>query len=138
MTAKTDVIEPASAAASAPVGEKQEEKQYVGMVTILYSRDCDLYRVPSMDKPCWLSVTAYRLPATMLTADWIYLGPATTADGQGWRKAYALSWSSIVPGDRTTLPADHPLVLDYAAAPFPSRERAASSTSPAPVRKKAG
>lgn len=86
------------------------------MVTICYSRSSDLYRVPAMDKPCWLSVMAYDLPVADLPADAIYLGPAMTASGLHWRKAYSTTWRAILPGSIATVPADDPLVLDYAAA----------------------
>jgi hypothetical protein len=84
----------------------------VGMVTILYSRSGDLYRVHSMEKRCWLSVKVYPLPASQLPGDELYLGPSMTADGGSWRKAYAVTWRAIWPGDRATLPADDPLVRD--------------------------
>ena len=80
-----------------------------------YSRSRDLYRVPSIDKPCWLSVATYPMPLTQLPPDAIYFGPSMTADGLGWRKAYATAWRAILPGDQVTVPADDPLVLDYAA-----------------------
>jgi hypothetical protein len=85
------------------------------LVTVLYSQGRDLYRVPSLDKPCWLSVKVYDLPATQLPADAIYLGAATSASGNGWRKAYARIWRSIIAGDSVTLPADDPMVVDYAS-----------------------
>ena len=94
-------------------GEGQSEEGGERLVTILYSRDRDLYRVPSIDKPCWLSVKSYELPATQLAADAIYLGPAIGADGKHWRKAFSTGWQAIVAGDRATLPADDPMVLDY-------------------------
>jgi hypothetical protein len=92
-----------------------EEPIGTRLVTVLYSRQRDLYRVPSLHKPCWLSVKAYDLPATALAADAIYLGPSPGADGLRWRKAYSTSWRAIVPGDVATLPADDPMVRDYEA-----------------------
>jgi hypothetical protein len=86
------------------------------MVTVLYSKDRDLYRVPTIDKPCWLSVMLYEPPAVQLLPDRIYLGPSMAADGKHWRKAFAASWRSVIAGDRVTVPADDPMVLDYACA----------------------
>jgi hypothetical protein len=88
----------------------------VRLVTILYSKDHDLYRVPSIDKPCWLSVKAYELPVVQLAADQIYLGGAMCANGLQWRKAYSTSWRSIIAGDRVAVPADDPIVVDYQCA----------------------
>ncbi|GEM_PF-3088991 len=87
------------------------------LVTVLYSRDRDLYRLPgvALSRPCWLTVRAWRYPVTQLAADAIYLGPALSPDGMHWRMAYAVSWPSIVPGESVTLPADDPLVRDYEA-----------------------
>jgi hypothetical protein len=93
-----------------------EESAGVPMVTILYSRGHDLYRVPSIHKPCWLSVKAYELPVAQLAVDLLYLGPSLTAGGRQWRKAYSTSWRSIIAGDRVTVPADDPMVLDYQCA----------------------
>jgi hypothetical protein len=101
--------------AAMQAAEVSEESDGVRLVTILYSKDHDLYRVPAIDKPCWLSVKSYELPATQLATDAIYLGPSVTADGKRWRKAYSTSWKSIIAGDRVTVPADDPMVVDYAA-----------------------
>lgn len=89
----------------------------VKLVTVLYSIGRDLYCIPAMlaDKFCWLSVKVYPLPATTLRRDEIYLGPTVTADGLGWRKAYASRWRAILSGDRVTIPADDPMVRDYEA-----------------------
>jgi hypothetical protein len=103
----------ASAADSAPSIAADESG--TRLVSILFSKERDLYRVPTIDKPCWLSVKVYDLPATQLPADAIYLGPVTTANRMGWRKAYSTSWKSIVAGDRVTLPASDPMVTDYEA-----------------------
>jgi hypothetical protein len=92
------------------------ETQGTPLVTILYSRGRDLYRVPSIDKPCWLSVTVYEPPAVRLLPDRIYLGPSMAADGKHWRKAFSTDWRSIAGGDRVTVPADDPMVVDYAAS----------------------
>ncbi len=97
------------------MADEAETVQGTRLVAVLYSRDRDLYCVPSIDKPCWLSVRVYPPPAALLRSDAIYLGPGRTADSLGWRKAFAISWRAIVPGDRVTLRADDPLVLDYAA-----------------------
>ena len=93
-----------------------EAREGSRLVTILYSRDHDLYRVPAIDKVCWLSVKTYELPVAQLATDAIYLGGSTTADGLRWRKAFHVGWRSIVAGDRVTVPEDDPLVLDYEAA----------------------
>jgi hypothetical protein len=97
---------------SSPEREKQQGSR---LVTIFYSLGHDLYRVPSIERPCWLSVEVYPLPPPTLTPDALYLGPSTTADGKAWRKAYALAWRAVLSGDRATLPADDPMVLDYQA-----------------------
>ena len=102
---------PAADAAPSPIGEREAEG--TRLVTILFSKERDLYRVPTIDKPCWLSVKVYELPATQLPPDQLYLGAATTADGLGWRKAYSSAWRSIVAGDRVTVPASD--VRDYEA-----------------------
>ena len=99
-----------------PINPRAAQKQEgTRLVTVLYSKDGDLYRVPSLDKPCWLSVKLYDLPAAQLPADTIYLGAATSANGNGWRKAYARTWRSIIAGDSVPLPADDPMVVDYEA-----------------------
>ncbi len=85
------------------------------LVSVLYSAHRDLYQVPAMNKDWWLSVQLYSLPAPALPGDEIYLPAAITADGKGWRKAYSKSWSVIQPGIFATMPADDPMVLDYAA-----------------------
>jgi hypothetical protein len=128
----------APGAATSPEGERQSEG--VRLVTILYSAGRDLYRVPAIEKPCWLSVKVYPLPAAENYAqaalaaagfgpDETYLGASVTADGKGWRKAYAITWRAIVAGVHVTIPADDPMVLDYAAYCTPS---------PAPLRERAG
>ncbi|HJU11869.1 MAG TPA: hypothetical protein VJ728_13385 [Candidatus Binataceae bacterium] len=99
-------------------GSAQKPESGVRLMTILYSSAHDLYRVPSINKPCWLSVRVYDLPATQLPADVIYLGPAMTADGKHWRKAYAMTWRAIIAGEHATLPADDAMVIDYLAATF--------------------
>jgi hypothetical protein len=95
-------------------GEEQEE-QGARLVTVLYSLSKDLYRIPSIEKVCWLSVKVYPLPQSTLRRDDIYLGASITADGQGWRKAYAIRWRAIVQGDCVTIPVDDPMVKDYQA-----------------------
>jgi hypothetical protein len=91
------------------------EQSTLGTVTILYSKDRDLYRVPSIEKICWLSVKVHELPVSSPAHNEIYLGPSLTADAGGWRQAYAIAWRAIWPGDLVTLPADDPRVLDYMA-----------------------
>jgi len=95
-----------------PVGGAHQ-KEALRLVTILYSAGRDLYRIPVSNKSCWLSVKTYPLPAVALASDAIYLGPAVTADGTGWRKSYSTAWRAIVPGDHATLPGDDPMVMDY-------------------------
>jgi hypothetical protein len=99
----------------ATTGDEGQERAGARLVTILYSRRCDLYRVPSIEKPCWLSVETYPLPPVQIVPDSIYLGPSETADGLGWRKSYAVTWRAVVPGGHATVPADDPMVVDYAA-----------------------
>jgi len=97
--------------------QRPEEVQGEPLASVLYSQGGDLYQVPAMNKPIWLSVQPYRfLPATDLVTDQIYLGPAVTADGEAWRKAYSTGWKAIQPGAAATLPASDRLVVDYAAA----------------------
>ena len=109
--------------ALAEVAAEASETQGTPLVTILYSKDRDLYRVPAIDKPCWLSVKTYELPAVQLQPDRIYLGPSIAADGKAWRKAFALTWRSIIAGASVAVPADDPMVLDYAAFSGPSPAR---------------
>jgi hypothetical protein len=106
-------IESALTSPSVVAAEKPPEG--VKLVTILYSRSRDLYRVLAMERPCWLSVSVYELPAPELPADGIYLGAAKTADGLGWRKAYARTWQAIIAGEQATVPADDRIVSDYKA-----------------------
>ena len=92
-----------------------EEQSGTRLVTIVYSIGRDLYRAPSIGNHCWLSVTVYELPAPQDITTTLYLGPSLTADKKAWRKAYLGTWAAIIPGDQVTLPADDPMVLDYAA-----------------------
>jgi hypothetical protein len=113
---RTNIEEQAPPPSPSPVSNNGGgEESGTRLVTILYSKSHDLYRVPSIEKPCWLSVMVYPLPAAQLPADSIYLGPSVTADGNYWRKSYAIAWRAIWPGDHATVPADDPMVLDYAA-----------------------
>ena len=66
----------------------------VSLVSVLYSKSGDLYRVPAMANPMWLSVQVYPLPAAELPTDNIYLGPSYTADQKAWRKAYSATWAA--------------------------------------------
>jgi hypothetical protein len=99
-----------------------QEPEGVRLVTVLYSRQRDLYLVPSIYKPVWLSVQVYALPASTLRGDVAYLGAAPTHDGLRWRKAYSTMWRSVLTGERVTVPADDPMVLDYAAYEPPTGE----------------
>jgi hypothetical protein len=99
----------------------EESQQGAKLVTVLYSQGRDLYRIPSIERVCWLSVKVYPLPATMLARDEVYLGPSVTGDGLGWRKSYAIDWRAILGGDCVTLPADDPMVRDYEAFQGPGR-----------------
>src|SRR2546430_7307139 len=40
---------------------QQPEVEGARLVTILYSHNREVYRVPAIDKPCWLSVKVYDL-----------------------------------------------------------------------------
>jgi hypothetical protein len=87
------------------------------VVTILYSRGRDLYRVAPYDvsKQMWLSVAKFPLPLPAASSVRTpYLGAIQCAGG--WRKAYSVEWSVIQPGLSAALPATDELVIDYAAA----------------------
>jgi hypothetical protein len=89
----------------------------VKLLTIVYSRGRDLYRVAPYDaaKQMWLSVAKFPLPVPAASGPRLpYLG-AILCPG-GWRKAYSVDWSVIQPGLAATLPATDELVVDYAAA----------------------
>lgn len=87
-----------------------------GTVTILYSDKRDLYRIPAMDKPFWLSVATHSLPApTDPSTNPYFMGAAPSPDGITWREAYSTLWLSVVPGNQVAIPASHPLAQDYAA-----------------------
>ncbi len=98
-----------SPAAPSAVVSPDEEGQGTSLVSVLYSKGGDLYQVPSMGKAAWLSVQVYPLPAQMPA------NQMATADGKAWRKAYSTAWRAIEPGRFATLPADDPMVADYAA-----------------------
>lgn len=90
------------------------------MASVLYNRERTVYRMPTVNKPFWLSVMEYSyLPQPTTPSNQTYLGPVLTADGSGWRKAYVLTMHSIVPGDAVTLPANDRLVVDYLSAEPP-------------------
>lgn len=91
---------------------EQEEPQGAPLVTVLYSMARDVYRVPSMGKPVWLSV--HRFSDAETPHDDVFYAISVGADEGTWRKAYKDS-PVIVPGDHVTLPADDVLVKDYAA-----------------------
>lgn len=102
--------------------EKSAEGTLAGpaMASVLYDKDRTVYRMPTANKRFWLSVMEYSyLPQPTIPSNLTYLGPVLTADGSGWRKAYALTMHSIVPGDYATLPANDRLVLDYLSAELP-------------------
>jgi len=97
-----------------PMAEAVDEQTgAVRSVTVLYSSPGrNLYKLPSIGVDLWLSVQVYEL-ADFGRSGGRGVGAARTADEKGWRRAYRY-WSIIQPGDITTLPADDPLVLDYA------------------------
>ncbi len=89
----------------------------IKLVTIVYSRGRDLYRVAPYDaaKQMWLSVAKFALPMPAASGPRLpYLGAILCATG--WRKAYSVDWSVIQPGLAATLPATDELVVDYTAA----------------------
>ncbi len=97
---------------------EQQEAQSQRLVSVLYSAHRDLYQVPAMNKDCWLSVQVFALPMSesfVFAQRSAYLGPMLAADGKAWRRAYSKSWLVIQPGTFATVPADDPMVLDYAA-----------------------
>jgi hypothetical protein len=100
---------------SMQTAEVSEESNGVRLVTILYSLGRDVYRVPTIDKGCWLSVAAYELPPKQLAIGAFYLGPSISADGKHWRKTFSTDWKFIVAGDPVTVPVSDPMVVDYAA-----------------------
>jgi hypothetical protein len=89
------------------------------LATILYSERRELYRVPAMDKPVWLSVAVFPVaempPAEDLRGTVRMFVVQQSADGKGWRRSYSTGWGVIKPGDHVTVPADDPMVLDYGA-----------------------
>lgn len=88
----------------------------VKLVTIVYSRGRDLYRVAPYDaaKQMWLSVAKFPLPMPVAAGPRLpYLG--AIACTSGWRKAYSVDWSVIQPGLAATLPTTDELVVDYVA-----------------------
>jgi hypothetical protein len=89
----------------------------IKLLTIVYSRGRDLYRVAPYDaaKRMWLSVAKFPPPLPAASGPRLpYLG-AILCSG-GWRKAYSVEWSVIQPGLAATLPATDELVVDYVAA----------------------
>jgi hypothetical protein len=102
-------------AADIAAAAEQQQMEPVKLVSLLYSQQHILYRIPSMARGHWLSVKVYPLPESTERRDEIYLGPSLTADGQGWRKAYSAVWCAILQGDVVTVPEDDPMVRDYAA-----------------------
>ncbi len=96
---------------------EQQEVQGQRLVSVLYSAHRDLYQVPAMSKNCWLSVQVFTLPMSesfVFAQRREYLGPMLTADGKAWRRSYSTEWVVVQPGTFATLPADDPMVLDYA------------------------
>jgi hypothetical protein len=112
-----EAVAPATLASAPPPLAQEAGTGGTKLVSVLYSTGRDLYCLPAMlpEKLCWLSVKVYTPPATTVRRDEIYLGPSVTADGLGWRKAYASAWRAILSGDRVTIPADDPIVKDYEA-----------------------
>jgi hypothetical protein len=80
------------------------------MVTVLYSRHRDVYKLPAMSLEMWLSVEVHSaqfgVPEKM----------AATADRTGWRHVYTTWVGSMPAGDSAAIPANDPLALDYALA----------------------
>lgn len=94
----------------------------VMILTVVYSHGRDLYRVAPYDatKRMWLSVAKFPPPMPAPSAPRTpYLGVIQC--GTGWRRAYSVNWSVVQPGITTTLPANDPLVIDYAAAVIESK-----------------
>jgi hypothetical protein len=89
------------------------------LATILHSERHELYRVPAMDKPVWLSVVVFpvaEMPAAEDLRGTVRMFVVQqSADGKGWRRSYSTGWGVIKPGDHVTVPADDPMVLDYGA-----------------------
>jgi len=96
------------AADSAP----SEEPQGAPLVTVLYSEHRDLYKLPALGVDLWLSVQVYPM-ADFGRSGGGNVGAAKTVNGLGWRRSYR-NWSIIAPGAVVTLPADDPVVADYA------------------------
>lgn len=117
------ISEGISSSDAAP-GELDIEETGTRLVSVLFSKERDLYRVPTIAQPVWLSVKIYDPPPVKLPADAIYLGAAITADGIGWRKAYSTAWRSIIAGDKVTVPASDPMVVDYESYTSEARPRA--------------
>jgi hypothetical protein len=107
--AKAQIEEQASAPVPGP-NNGEAEKSGTRMVTVLYSVHHDVYKVPSLGVDHWLSVRVYALETFGVSEFAV-----RTADRKGWRRLYN-NWSIIMPGETVTLPADDPMVVDYAAA----------------------
>jgi hypothetical protein len=96
----------------ADVEEQTQTKAGGHLVTVLYSRHRDVYRLPTLGFDLWLSVevhTCVSVPPNLGET------VATSADGKGYRRAHR-GWWMIEPGQSATLPEDDPLVVDYIAA----------------------
>lgn len=86
------------------------------LFTVVFSHNRAAYYVAELAgaKKMWLETAARPGNAPYLTAQAGFLG---TVQGQaGWRKAYAIDWTSLAAESRETRADDDPLVVDYAAA----------------------
>ena len=86
------------------------------LFTIVFSHARAAYYVAELAgaKKMWLETAARPGNAPYLTAQAGFLG---TVQGQaGWRKAYAIDWTSLAAEARETRAEDDALVVDYSAA----------------------
>jgi hypothetical protein len=109
---KTKSTDVAQAPATEPVGKPIRQ--------VTFSRGNALYLVEGVGPRPWLSVQSFASPAPenlqAAQAAAGYLGAVTTADGKGWRKAYAAKHAMAIVAHVRSLPDDDLLVKDYAAA----------------------
>jgi hypothetical protein len=79
------------------------------LVTVLYSRHGDVYKLPALGMDLWLSVETHPSFVPSVAAISVL-----TADGKASRRGYR-NWSVIEPGRSAALPEEDPLVVDYTA-----------------------